>query len=242
MKHGWVINSGHGGLLRNKMIPKNIFTICIFEKDVPEIFYRCFESWHRLMPDWNIQVISLENVEKSDYVKARLAEKNYVMAGHWARLWYMYTYGGIYVDIDIEAVKRWDKLLDNGFFLGHEGDDKHLNNAMMGGVAGHPFIKEMLDYTEAFDLSHPEHPNETGPRMVTKLMIQKGWDRRNVDQVVDGITCYNSKRFYPYFWKSKYTPECVTDDTFAIHHWSSSWQSEEIKKAAELRIKELYAR
>lgn len=219
------------------MIPKRIFTTWISEKPAPDIFYHCFESWHRLMPDYEIKILNLETVVKDDYMKARLADKNYLMAGHWARLTELLTNGGIYVDIDIEAVKRWDDLLENDFFLGHEGKDNHANNAIMGSVAGSPFVKEMLEYTRTFPLSHPEHPNETGPRMVTKLLKAMGWDGIDKDKMLGFVKIYNSKRFYPYFWDEKFTPECVTPETYAIHRWCGSWLPEEVLKKIKKGIK-----
>lgn len=130
------------------------------------------------------------------------------------------------MDIDIEALQRFDGLLNNGFFAGHEGGDHYANNAIMGAESGHHFISEMMEYTRSFPLTHPEWPNETGPRMITKLLLRYGWDSRmNALQTIapHRITIYPSKTFYPYFWKEKFTPECVTSETLAIHHWASSW-------------------
>jgi len=212
------------------MIPKNLITTWISDKPAPDIFYKCFETWHRNMPGWNIKIVSIDNIAKSDYIKARLKEKNYIMASHWARIYELYTMGGIYIDIDTEVFKSYEPLLNNKFFIGHEGGDAFVNNAIMGSVPGHPFCLEMLKYTEDFPLDHPECPNETGPRMVTKLLQEKGWSGIiDQDSLVGDIQVYNSKYFYPVFWDTKYLPELVSPDSYSAHHFWGSWEPEEVR-------------
>lgn len=218
------------------MIPKRIFTTMVFDPDFNpfqqkhyDCFYHCFQSWHRLMPDYDIRIITLENLfdfgGEDDWIRDRLAQKDFIAVSHWARLQWLQIQGGFYVDLDIEAVRRFDALRDHIFFAGHEGGDAYCNNAIMGAQPGSIFVYKMQQYTRNFPLTHPEWPNETGPRMITRLLAQDyGWDKQDRNTLLnDGIVVYNSKAFYPYFWNTSFTPACIEPETFAVHHWASSW-------------------
>lgn len=42
------------------------------------------------------------------------------------RLWILFNYGGIYLDTDVEVLKKFDPLLKNEGFIGFEAGDKKL--------------------------------------------------------------------------------------------------------------------
>jgi mannosyltransferase OCH1-like enzyme len=223
------------------VIPKRIITTWIcdpltgrdaYREQHRQVFYRCLASWHRLMPDYDIRIVSFANILDygcDPWVGRRLAEGNFIGASQWARVWWLLKLGGVYVDMDVEAVQRFDELRAHRFFVGHEGGDEIINNAIMGSEPGHPFLQEMLEYLHQFTtpkaLRDPQFGNETGPRMITKLAMARRWNRRDEYQMLsEGVAVYPSPVFYPYFWKGKgFTPDCVTSDTIAIHHWASSW-------------------
>jgi glycosyltransferase involved in cell wall biosynthesis len=144
------------------------------------------------------------------------------MAGHYLRCQRILETGGIYLDVDVEAVRPLDGFRTNALFMGSESRT-HVNNAIFGAQAGHPFLTECLAYMDAFPLEHPEVENETGPRMFTNLMKRRGWRPGNTTQMVGDITVYNSKWFYPYPWDALFHPSCITPETHAIHRWAFSW-------------------
>ena len=134
----------------------------------------------------------------------------------------LYETGGIYCDIDIEAVKRFDDLLVNKGFLGCECDEV-VNNAIFGMEKGHPLMQECMDYMDKTPLDTPNIELETGPRMFTNLCKKRGYNNKNQNQQITDITIYNNKYFYPYFYTEEYSPKCITNETYAIHHWAGTW-------------------
>ena len=194
------------------MIPKIIYFTWISPDPIPERFLPYIESWKRVMPDYEIRQISLENIKRGPFVDKCLETKKYVIAGHYALSQALYETGGIYVDIDVEAVKPLDELLDAEIFLGRE-DEKMINNAVIGSVAGNQFMKDCMDFMDSFDLNAENPELNTGPWMLTDL----------IDEKRPFVTIYPPRFFYPYSYKERFYPECVTSDTYLIHHWAKTW-------------------
>lgn len=204
------------------MIPKNIFTTWIHDHRTPytatheRLFMRCVSSWQNLMPDYTIKVIDFEEISKHDdpWLQMRLEEGLFIGASQWARLWYLRKYGGIYFDMDVEAVKAFDPLLNDMMFFGIQKDG-FINNAVIGSEVNHPFLTEQLAYIRTCDPRDPQFGNETGPRMVTRLM-QRDW-------IGKCVTVYSPEVFYPYHWNEEFRPGAITGQTYAVHHWASTW-------------------
>lgn len=204
------------------MIPKIIYYTWVSDKPLPDKFKIFIDGWKELMPDYEIRPITLENCPHNAWIDECLRQKKYVLAGHYARCQRLYETGGIYCDIDIEAVKSFDKLLHNDFFLGAEIYDV-ANNAIFGSVANHKVLRDAMDYMNTFDINQPEAELKTGPRMFTSIVKKYGWDGRDRNQIFNGIMLYQHEYFYPYLYTEQYTPSCITQNTYAIHHWAGTW-------------------
>lgn len=194
------------------MIPKTIYYTWINEKPLPEQFEKYLKSWSDVMPDYEIKQISLDNIKRGEFVDKAISIKNYALAGHYGRCQELFENGGIYFDIDVEAVKPFDDLLDYECFIGWECEN-FINNAVMGCEKGHKLMKDCMDYMDAFDLDHPQIELETGPRMFTKLA------KNRADVKLLPPFC-----FYPYHYSESFKEECVKPETYAIHHWAHTWK------------------
>lgn len=206
------------------MIPKIIFYTWISDKPLPDKYKIYIDGWRSLMPDYEIVEINLENCHKNEWVNEAIQAKKYVLASHYSRLSFLYENGGVYCDIDIEAVKRFDKLLNNEFFAGVE-DRNVINNAIFGAVKGHQLLKTLMDETVKIDIDSEKVELETGPRLFTKNIKKLGWEDGQKDLFINDIWIYGEKFFYPYRYDEKFTKDCITQETHAIHHWASSWDT-----------------
>jgi hypothetical protein len=208
-----------------KEIPKIIYYTWINPAPMPERFQKYIDGWKVLMPDYRIEQISLDNVVRSPFVMEALKRGNYAVAGHYGRCERLFATGGIYFDFDVEAVKRFDALLENEFFCASEVAHR-VNNAVFGSRPGHEFMKECLAYMDNivyFDPGPLGIEIETGPEMFTRLAKKHGWQEKDEVQKLDGITVYDSKYFYPYYFDKPYRPGYAKPETFAIHHWAKTW-------------------
>lgn len=203
------------------MIPKIIYFTWISEKPIPEKYKQYIASWKRIMPDYKVKQISLKNIKRGEFVDKAIKIKNYALAGHYARVQELYLTGGIYLDIDVQAIKRFDSLLHNKMVIGAE-DDHYINNAMIVAEKGHPFLKECMDFMDKvkFDLDKIEL--STGPHMFTQLMKKRGWTNGAQGRFGD-VAVLPPEYFYPYPYHQRFAPECITKNTFSVHHWAFSW-------------------
>ena len=87
----------------------------------------------------------------------------------------LHKYGGVYADLDIQAVERIDALLEGQQLLLPHTPNVGLTNALMASVAAHPFMSEALRLLPAYahawcaaaappPLHLGEHLSDLGPR------------------------------------------------------------------------------
>jgi hypothetical protein len=57
----------------------------------------------------------------------------------------LYEHGGVYVDMDFEALTPIDDLLAPDLFATWEFQNRQIANGLMGATSGHPFIKRLID-------------------------------------------------------------------------------------------------
>ena len=51
---------------------------------------------------------------------------------------------------------------------------------------------------------------------------------REVDiKEIGAVTAYPAEYFYPYPWFGRYSPECVREEAYCIHHWEGTWNKSE---------------
>lgn len=168
------------------------------------------------MPDYEIRQISLENITKTPFVEECIKRRKFAIAGHYGRCERLFETGGLYFDIDIEAVKSFDDLIEKfDAFLGFEDSAMTINNAVMGFKKGHGFMKVCMNFMDHFDLDSENPELNTGPWMFTKLMDETFGNYQ--------IALMPQRYFYPYSYKESFYPECVTKDTYTIHHWAKTW-------------------
>jgi hypothetical protein len=208
-----------------KEIPRIIYFTWVSPDPLPERFQKYIDGWKVLMPDYRIEQISLDNVIKSPFVMEAISRKLFSVAGHYGRCERLLATGGIYYDIDIEAVKRFDDLLGQRFFVASEAPHR-VNNACIGSMLGHPFLKECISFMDKIVFHDPGPLGieiETGPQMFTTIAKKYGWKEEDKTQLLDEISVFSSKFFYPYYFDQKYHPGCASEETYAIHHWAKTW-------------------
>ena len=215
------------------MIPRRIYTswvgkpnVNIYSENHHKLFMKCFESWRRFLPDYSVTIITRENLfdhGESVMVRDWYARGYFTM--NWATPFWLQQQGGIYLDMDVEIMQRFDWLHDEQCFLGRETDG-FANAAMVGAVAGHPFLAELLHRLPGCDI---EEQNEGGPRLYTRVLRDFGWSGANVTERVSvrgsSVLVLKDDVMYPFLWNEPFETRQskITPDTVAVHHWASSW-------------------
>ncbi len=205
------------------MIPKRLIYVWLNDKDASTpLMEKCLNSWRRVMPDYDVMRIDLGNVNlDSRYLREALKVGNWVIASVYLRFKYLYDYGGIYLDTDVEVLKRFDPLLGNACFFGSE-DFRRVAIGVIGSEPGHWF---MWDYLEALESCFKGDRDQKfadlgGVGLATQLLVKHGWRHRDENIRVRDIQIYESKYFYPFHYTQEFSPVCITRKTYAIHWWA----------------------
>jgi mannosyltransferase OCH1-like enzyme len=204
------------------MIPKILYYVWVGNKQIPDEFKRNIEGWHWVMPDYDIRKVTLDDVPYTDHVKNCMDKNLLAAASNYVRCQAIAETGGIYLDTDMETIKRFDDLLDNKMFIGTV-DDEIINCAVIGAEPKSKFIEILLSEMDKITIFDLDVTLQTGPYIFTNFSKSLGWINSDETQYLPGLTVYNSKFFYPYHWLSKYDTSCLTSETHAIHHWAGTW-------------------
>lgn len=131
------------------MIPKIIHYCWIGGAPLPELAEKCIASWKKHMPSWQIMRWDESNFDIAAaplYVRQAYEARKFAFVSDYVRLWALEQYGGLYMDVDFEAFRPFDDLMDKyPAFAGYEGSKR--KPVMQGVIASEPhgaWVKDML--------------------------------------------------------------------------------------------------
>jgi mannosyltransferase OCH1-like enzyme len=213
------------------MIPSTIHYCWYGRGERSALLERCMATWQRVMPDfqvkeWNETNSPLDN----SYTKAAYKQKEWSRLSNYVRLHALYQEGGIYLDTDVEVIRPLTPMLRHKCFLGFQQEAEHgdwINSAIMGAEPGHPFLLRCLKLTLKKFADEGEFYRS--PAIHTAVLREMGL-RAYGFQEIDGVTLYPADYFYPYPWSGKFSPDCITENTYCVHHWAGSWLKPEKRK------------
>jgi mannosyltransferase OCH1-like enzyme len=186
---------------------------------------RCMESWHRVMPDWEIQEWNEANTPIDNaYCREASSRGLWAMVSDYARLHVLHTHGGVYLDTDVEVRKSLEGFLRHECFVGFQVEEEQVdwvNIAVLGARKDHAFLATCLWFTVRFF----EHSGQfaRSPTVTTEVLRTMGLRHYGL-QELKGVTIYPTSYFYPYPWYSDFSEASVSSDTHCIHHWERAWQ------------------
>lgn len=158
------------------MIPKKIHYCWLSGDPMPRKIRRCIDSWHKVLPDYELKLWSMENfdVESVDFVSEACKHRKWAFAADYIRMYALYHEGGIYLDSDVRVLKTFDPLLNHRFMSaleyhpsqiekdgamlmidneGHRVKEGYVSGiqiqaAVMGAEKGCQFVRDVLDWYE----------------------------------------------------------------------------------------------
>ena len=217
------------------MIPKVIHYCWFGKQPMPELVQNCVKSWEKYCPDYQIKLWNEDNIDVSGnrFMKEAYDAKKWAFVADVARLQIIYSEGGVYLDTDVELIKSLDPLLAHPAFFGMEDSGCVAMGLGFGAEKNNPLIKSFLDYyNDKRFLKFNGRFNKTpSPMIQTKIMQDMGFVKEDKLQFFKGAAIYPPEYFCP---KSYTTGVCnITDNTYSIHHYDSSWKSSKEKKRAQ---------
>ncbi|KAK0054601.1 inositol phosphoceramide mannosyltransferase 2-like isoform X3 [Biomphalaria pfeifferi] len=178
---------------------------------VPPEFVSWIKSWNKHHPDWEYWLWTDKSARQfiaDRYPHLLNVYDNYpenIRRADAFRYIVLYEYGGLYADMDMEALGSFLPLtLKYSCFIGKEpyehpiidtNFDELLINALMGCRQKHPFMKLLLNNLASFSrLWH--YLDSTGPHYVT-LMYRQYKSSISLEKDDDTVYISPSEYFYP---------------------------------------------
>lgn len=202
----------------------------ILHRTVPAETSEQVEAWwgefERLHPGWDCRTYR-EPIDPAEWpLTGDLFERcaNGAQKAGLIRLEALFTYGGVYVDSDVEPFRSLEPLMHLPAFAGWE-DETTVPDAVLGAVAGHPAWEIMLAKARASIegggdawLSGPGVTTETLPNRPDVLVLPPG-------------------AFFPhhYLEKAKAGTRTTNPWVFVEHKWHHSWGSDAQKASIDKR-------
>ncbi len=211
------------------MIPK-IIHYCWFSGDpLPPLFKKCIDSWHKNLTDYNIilwdanKIAALMN--ENTWVRESYQSKKYSFTTDYIRLYAIYTYGGIYLDADVEVIKNFDLFLNETSFTGLEATGD-IEAAVIGAEKGCKWIETVLAYYNALNFIKPDGQYNDDillPALLSHILKINGNSVKNESIYFEPkqLRVFPCDYFSP---KNTYSGEItLTERTHTIHHFDASW-------------------
>ena len=201
------------------MIPKIIHYCWLSNDPIPKDLKKYMKSWKEKLYDYEFILWDLNrfDLNRSLWVKQAFEAKKYAFAADYIRLYAVYNYGGIYMDMDVEVIKSFNDLLRNDYILGYEAA-KGLEAGVFGAPKKAPWVKEVLEYYTSKEFALPNGLyNDTPLPIIMDEVLNADYITNN--KIVPLPTDFLTAKSYK---TGKIT---ITPNTYTIHHFAGSWKS-----------------
>ena len=214
------------------------------DRDIPDHFRAWYESWRTHHPQWEFRLWT------DDDLRALIAEHyawflpvydgytEGIKRADAARYFVLYHYGGLYADLDYEALRPLDPLLAGHSLVLTEEPPAHVQdhaesllharmlcNALIASVPGHPFWRLVFDLLLAWR-DAPDPLDATGPFLLSRAYAAYR-DEAPLTLLPYQLLCpLDSVSWWP--GQPPATRQLIARDAYALHHWYGSWWREPV--------------
>lgn len=224
------------------MIPKIIHYCWLSGDPIPADLQRYMKTWKKHLPDYELMLWDTNRfpLDKSKWVKEAFEHKKYAFAADYIRLYALYHYGGIYLDMDVEVLKSFNPLLHLPMVIGLDHHEKNLEVATWGVVKKHPVLKEMLRYynERSFVNKDGSLSLEPMPPIVSCILKQCGYSCVKVNGISEAENIFSTNtNVIPVFPRPWFCPRDwytyrlnIIPETYSIHQYKGSWLPKKMRR------------
>lgn len=208
------------------MIPRIVHYCWLSGDPIPKNLQKCMATWKAMLPGWEFRLWdkSRFNLNSVEWVRQAYEARKYAFAADYIRQYAVYTYGGFYMDMDIEVVKNMDSLLSRPYVLGAE-TEYGIEAGVFGAEKGSPVIKACLDWYRGKSFVNPDGTfNMRGCPLVMMESIRNKYQVRISSEFVESVdTVILLPREFLTAKSSETGVVTKTKNTITIHHFAGSW-------------------
>lgn len=208
------------------MIPKIIHYCWFGNNPLPNDVKKCINSWKKYCPEYEIKRWDETNFDITchPFIKAAYEAGAWAFVSDYARLKVVYENGGIYLDTDVELVKKIDFLLENQCYIGVQYNEHLCTTGLgFGAEKSSPVVQEMMKVYDSISFELEKKNEFACPWLNNRIIKSYGYENSNDVIHLKEITVYPSRYFDPY--PSGVSVNLFDNDTVSIHHYSATWAS-----------------
>ncbi|MEO8774206.1 MAG: glycosyltransferase [Gelidibacter sp.] len=216
------------------MIPKIIHYCWLSGEEFPQDVKNNLASWREILPDYDFVLWDSERSEvvKCLWTEEALKNKKYAFASDLIRLYAVHTYGGIYLDCDVEVLKSFDNLLHLPYFIGFERNS-FIEAAIFGSEKNALWISNIMEHykNRAFVKEDGSFDIALLPViMKAQIELTRQFKIMDTNEAQDATLLENNESLFWLFPFDYFSPKDIetgkisaTTNTYTIHHFASSW-------------------
>lgn len=223
-------------------IPKIIHHTWFGPDRYSKLIKKCISSWERYLPEYELMLWTTDNfdINISNWTKQAFNEKKYAFVADYARYYVLYEYGGIYLDADVEVLKKLDPLLKADGFIGFGPAKKDISGTVIGSIPEHPYYKQILN-----KYNNTNFLNENGDRNIIRenvffqeILLKEGLQLNDQFQNINGINIYPYSHFP---WTSPSTIFTTPlSEAYTLHRPYGSWKGNKLHVVIDRMFNENY--
>jgi hypothetical protein len=203
---------------RRVRIPQTIHRVWLGDRPMPIEHQHFAETFVHHHPSWEMRLWTEEDLPALGITEASLSRSASELSNV-VRYEVLRRFGGVYVDTDVECRRPLTPVLRGiEAFAALEAPGR-VGSAVLGSIAGHPaFARAAMLARRTLGVgAHSADAN--GPYFLSLLLEQE-----------PSVTILGAELFYPYRWDEPERRHERFPDAYAVHHWTTSWQDEEMKR------------
>lgn len=137
------------------MIPHKIHYCWFSKESFPALVNTCIQSWKRFMPEYEFILWDYDKARQIQmpWINKALEENRWAFAADAVRLYAVYSEGGIYLDSDVEALRSFDPLTNQPYFLGTRMVRTALKQRRSAQKRTFPLLKKHCNFTRRIFLN-----------------------------------------------------------------------------------------
>lgn len=189
------------------------------------------------MPNWKIKVWLEADFSNLDlqYITKTLSLGKYAFASDYARIYLIYKYGGVYLDVDCVLIKSFEELIEDvSLFFAFESETHLASGLGFGAVPGNKYLREILDYYNSqIEMLNKNYEFNSAPINETNIIKKYGLVYNGNIWSTDDLTVFPVDYFSPLNYNTGKLN--ITINTVSIHYFTSSWTSKTARYLNKLR-------
>jgi mannosyltransferase OCH1-like enzyme len=219
-------------------IPKTIHYCWLSDNPIPADYQKYMDLWKIKLPDYQFILWDTNrfDINKTTWTKQAFDTGMYACTADYIRLFAVYHHGGIYLDMDMEAIKPFDDLLNTDLMIAYENHiSENLEAGCFGAVKGHEYIKKCMEYFETNNFFEDSETEKIMGMAVTERheyinpLILPEIMKRAMESFKD--------REYRIYSREYFTAKNIvtgaiekTKNTYTVHHFATHYHSAEWRK------------